>query len=347
MRKHIAPLNIGWIYAYAHFATEVACFYFLFSRLNDSPIWWGLALLFDALAFIPQGVIGLIADKYPRFNYGLLGSIMIVIAMMLPTDIIALVILCLGNAIVHIGGAQQTLRTSGGRIASTSIFVGGGSFGVITGQLLAQLNRHVFVIIPIALMLVSVLLLAYKTNYFELKTTKWEIDVTTKNSEMAIICVAFIVIAIRAYIGYAIPTEWNKTEYQAILLFFIMGCGKIVGGFLADCMGCYKTALISSIASIPFLLFGNSIMILSLVGVGLFSMTMPVTISILVSKFPQQPCFSFGITTVALFVGTFPAFFVRPTTLLAHQLTVLILIVIAILGLLFCIEKRGKYEHYI
>lgn len=340
MKKTISSLKIGFIYSYIHFAVEVACFYFLFSRLNDSPLWWGLALLFDALAFVPQGFIGLLADKYPRFNYGLLGCLIILVSLVLPFDIIALVTLCIGNAFAHIGGAQQTLRTSGGKIAPTSFFVGGGSFGVITGQLLGILNNSFLILIPIILIVISICVLGYISHHYRIKIKQWSIDITKNYSVVFTILIAFIVISIRAYIGYAIPTEWKKNELQAIFLFFIMGIGKIVGGLIADNYGFYKTALISSILSLPFLLFGNSYMILSLIGVGLFSMTMPITIAIIVSKFPKRPCFSFGVTTIALFTGTLPAFFIRPSTLLDHQLTVLILIFVAIICTLLCIEKR-------
>ncbi len=340
MKKTISSLKIGFIYSYIHFAVEVACFYFLFSRLSDSPLWWGLALLFDALAFVPQGFLGILADKYPRFNYGLLGSLIILISLVLPFDIIALVILCIGNALVHIGGAQQTLRTSGGKIAPTSAFVGVGSFGVITGQLLGILNNSFLILIPIILIVISICILGFVSHRYKIENKQWKIDITKRHSATFIMSIAFIIIAIRAYIGYAIPTEWKKTEFQAILLFFIMGIGKTVGGIIADNFGFYKTALISSILSLPFLLFGNSYMILSLIGVGLFSMTMPITIAIIVSKFPKRPCFSFGVTTIALFTGTLPAFFIIPSTLLGHQLTVLILIFVAIICTLLCIEKR-------
>jgi hypothetical protein len=81
-------------------------------------------------------------------------------------------------------------------------------------------------------------------------------------------------------------------------------------------------------------------MVLSLIGIGLFSMTMPVTVALLVSALPEEPCFAFGITTVALFVGTVPAFFIRPETLLAHQITVLLLSVLAA-GCLHRTLKKG------
>lgn len=345
MKKKLNSISIGCIYAYIHYSVEVACFYFLFSRINDSSIWWVLALLFDALAFVTQGFIGIVADKYKKFNYDLLGCIVISLSLLLPFDILSLIMICIGNALVHIGGAQLTLKTSGGKITPTSIFVGGGSFGVITGQLLGMLNEKALLIIPLVLMVISIFIIIITKNRYFIKNRKWNMDITSNHSATLIMLIAFLVVAIRAYIGYAIPTEWNKTQIQAILLFAIMGIGKISGGILADTIGYYKTILISSFLSLPFLLFGNSIMILSLVGVGLFSMTMPITIAVLVSKFPQRQCFAFGITTVALFVGTFPAFFIRPTTLLSHQITVFLLIFIATVALLFCIEKRTKNEY--
>ena len=342
MKKTISSLKLGIVYAYIHFAIEVACFYFLFSRLSTSPMWWIIALSFDAVAFVPQSFIGIIADKFPKFNYGLLGCSMVLISLVIPFDIVGLVILCLGNALAHIAGAQMTLRTSGGKITPTGVFVGGGSFGVITGQLLGVIGNVKLIAIPLILMFLCVVLLFLISKIYLTEEKEWKLDITTKRSVLAVTLIAFAVVAIRAYIGYAIPTEWKKSDFQAVLLFVIMGIGKMAGGVFADLIGYYKTALISGVLALPFLLFGNSYMTLSLIGVGLFSMTMPITIAILVSKFPDQPCFSFGITTVALFVGTLPAFFIRPTTLLAHQLTVLVLIIIATISLLLCIERRKK-----
>ena len=93
--------------------------------------------------------------------------------------------------------------------------------------------------------------------------------------------------------------------------------------------------------ALPFLLGGNSNMVLSLIGIALFSMTMPVTVAILVSVFPKQPGFAFGLTTLGLFVGVAPAFFIRPETLLAHQIVVVILTAMALPAVVLCI-KKGK-----
>lgn len=344
MKKKISSMQLGAVYFFVHFTIEVASFYLLYSRIAPTPMWTVLALLYDALAFVPQCFFGVIADRYKKVNFGLIGCVIVLISLVIQHNMISLVFVGFGNAFAHIGGAQKTLTTSENKITPTSLYVGGGSFGVIIGQLLGALQNKLLISLPIMLLLGSIIILIVISKKSALEEKKWNLRITKNHSVLVILVLAFLVVVIRAYIGYAVPTEWNKTKAQAILLFFTMGLGKILGGLFCDTIGYYKTALISSVLSLPFLLFGNSIMILSLIGIGLFSMTMPITIAMLVSLFPKQPCFAFGITTVALFVGTLPVFFIRPSSLFEHQITVLILIVIATLVMLICLEKENKYE---
>ena len=90
-----------------------------------------------------------------------------------------------------------------------------------------------------------------------------------------------------------------------------MGIGKALGGILSDLFGIKKVAILSCIMSIPFLCFGDKIMIISLIGVMLFSMTMSITLAILVSKLKKNVGLAFGLTTIGLFLGTVPIFFIK------------------------------------
>lgn len=344
MKKTISSIQLGTVYFFVHFAIEVASFYLLYSRIAPSSSWIAFALLYDALAFVTQGFFGIIADKFNKINFGLIGCIIVLVSLIMQQDIVALIFVGLGNALAHIGGAQRTLKTSERKILPTSLFVGGGSFGVITGQLLGMAKNKALLIVPIVLIIVAIVILVSISKLYIIEEKQWKLKITKNHSISTTLILAFLIVAIRAYIGYAIPTEWNKTKMQAILLFFTMGAGKILGGVFCDLIGYRTTALISSVLSLPFLLFGNSNMSLSLIGIGLFSMTMPITISMLISLLPKQPCLSFGISTVALFIGTLPAFFIRPNSLFAHQITVLILIIIATFALLLCLKKEKKYE---
>lgn len=333
----------GTAYAFVHFTVEVVSFYLMFSRFDTTTaLWWAMALLYDALAFIPQSFFGLLTDRFPRLNVGAAGLGIMACSLVIKNDIVSVVLVAVGNALVHVDGAQQTLRGAEGKITPDAIFVGAGSFGVITGQLLAQYEPEglAFAIAVLMAVSIAVVFIAHKKNDASEKATGFSI--TADRSLWLITICAFICVAARGYIAYAIPIEWKKTVVQSVLLFVFMGAGKIAGGVLADFMGYRRVSWLSLLAGLVFLLFGNEIMILSLIGIALFSMTMPVTVAILVSAYPDRPGFAFGITTIGLFCGTLPAFFVRPETLAEHQLTAFLLTAVALICLEICIKRKGK-----
>ena len=331
----------GVAYGFVHFAVEVACFYFLYTRITATPLAWALTLLFDAVAFLPQGLFGMLTDRFPKLNIGLIGAVCMLVAFPIQSDLIGLLFLSGGNAMIHVSGAQHTLRDTQGKIGPNAIFVGGGSFGVITGQLLAGLSEPGLVIIPLLLMLLAGVVMIWIHRRNDLSGRFADLQITVPKSTEFIVLCAVVAVTVRGYIAYAIPTEWNKTIPQAIALFVSMGLGKSLGGILCDKMGYRKVSYLSMLVGLPFLLGGNSNMVLSLIGVALFSMTMPITVAILVSVFPKQPGFAFGLTTLGLFVGVVPAFFIRPETLLAHQIVVVVLTAVALPAVLLCI-KKGK-----
>ncbi len=341
MKQKISTATTGWLYAFIHFSVEVCSFYFLYSRLSLTAAWVLYAFLFDAVAFIPQSFLGAWADKMGKEYLGIAGCLMMLIALFLPFDFIALVILTLGNAMIHISGAKHTLSGAEGKMSPCSAFVAGGSFGVVSGQLLGGIGTG-YIWIPTVCMILSLILCLYIAQHHETpkgETCSFHISSSTL-SLGAVVFFAFLSTAIRSYVAYAIPTAWKKDTIHAILLFSFMGIGKYMGGFLCDRIGYQKTTSLSLLFSLPFLLFGNELMLISLIGVGLFSMTMPITVAILASAFPKEPAFAFGITTVALFTGVAPVFFFRPEGLLVNQLIVLILGGLAAVSLKSAMKRR-------
>lgn len=325
-------LKTGYLYFYIHFILEVVCFFYLSRITNNSHYVWLVPFIYDGVAFVPQSIIGYISDKHPNINMGIIGVILLIISYLIYslTSIsifVSLIILCLGNAFLHISGAEVTIKSSDGKLSPSAIFVSGGSFGVITGKLLSKsMINPIVLIIPILTMIPFILLSnKYVDKNNDCKNFNY---VQEKIDSKFVIFIAVLVVIIRGYMGYGIPTSWNKTVFQTIIFFSIMGLGKALGGILSDLFGVNKVAIFSTLAAIPFLCFGDKIMIISLIGVMLFSMTMAITLAMLVSKLNNSVGLAFGLTTIGLFLGTVPIFFIR--------LDMVFNIIVIIFSSLFC-----------
>ena len=255
--------------------------------------------------------------------------------------ILVILVLSIGNCMIHIQGAETTLRTSNGQMAPSAIFVSGGSFGVITGKILAMYNVPIPFVIIINLLMLIPIAICNKYVYLidDKNLEKYNFSNKNINSKVIITLAVFVVI-VRAYMGYGIPTTWNKTLIQTILLYCSMGIGKAMGGILIDSIGIKKTAILSTIGSLPFLLFGNNVMAISLIGIMMFSMTMAVTLGLIVSEIKKYPGVAFGFTTIGLFLGSLPVFVFRINSILINCLMVTILTVASVIVLSVICRKE-------
>lgn len=344
-------IGSGYLYFYIHLITEVVCFYILSNLFGYGLFLWIAPLLYDSLAFVPQSIIGYISDKIKNINFGLLGIFLLIIALitfsmnLLPGNYTELIILCLGNACIHISGAEVTIRSSKGKLSHSAIFVAGGSFGVIIGKLLGKTSISFWFITILALTTIPFILLA---EYYRKEADKKELPCKNFNyhneniDKFTVVLLAVLIVIVRGYMGYGIPTSWNKTKLQAILLYFTMGFGKAFGGILSDIFGIRKIAFISILLSLPFLLVGDNLMIISLIGVLLFSMTMSITLGLLVSVLKETPGLAFGLTTIGLFLGTAPIFFFEINSNILNGIIITILTILCLFVALKIIRKEQK-----
>ena len=336
----------GWLYFAVHFLVEVVTFYVLTAFVPDSAA-WQIALLFDFFAFVPQGIYGYIRDSGIRINFGVLGCLLLAASLGMAWAglgaVPVILVLTVGNGMVHVEGAETTLRASRGKIAPAAIFVSGGSFGLITGKLLAWAGVGPGeILLPCLLMLLPILRAA------KCAPVRGEAELRGydfRNPAVpvaALILAAAFVVAVRAYMGYGIPTSWNKTTAQTVALFCFMGLGKALGGLLTDRLGIRRTALISTLGALPFLILGDRLMLVSLFGVLLFSMSMAVTLALLASALLRLPGVAFGLTTVGLFVGTFAVAFWRPSVFAENCGIVVSLTLVSAVILFFICKKEEK-----
>ena len=324
-------ITCGYLYFYIHFVVEVVCFFFL-TRISNSLIVWLVPFVYDAFAFVPQSIIGYISDKYPKIKMGIIGVVFLFLGIMIfsffdVSKYIPLYIVCIGNAFLHVSGAENTLKNSRGKLSHSAIFVSGGSFGVISGRLLAKTMIPSWLLLPFILTMIPFIMYADTFNDKNSNCNKFSYVKPQINYGLIIMIAVFVVI-IRGYMGYGIPTSWNKTVIQNVLLFCFMGVGKALGGILSDAFGIRKVAILSTLLAIPFLCFGDSIMIVSLFGVMAFSMTMSITLAILVSVLKKTSGLAFGLTTIGLFLGTAPIFFVKTPSILYNSIMIAVLSVL-------------------
>lgn len=340
-------MSVGYIYFYVHLVTEIVCFFVLARLVGDKPILWVLPFMYDALAFVPQGLIGYFSDKFPKVNVGLIGVVLLCLGLIFSeinvNIYLAIVTLCLGNAFLHVDGAEVTLRCSNGKVSQAAIFVGGGSFGVIMGKLLGATPINYWLVVILALSMIPFILLGnmYRKETKSNACKNYNFHNTKINTGLVVFLAVFVVF-VRAYMGYGIPTSWNKTVLESILLYSFMGVGKCLGGIFCDTFGMRKTAILSIGCSVPFLCFGDKIMIISLFGILLFSMTMAVTLGLLVSCLKKAPGLAFGLTTIGLFLGTAPIFFFKFTTVLSNCILICILTIICLIITTKIIKKDGE-----
>ncbi|NTV31201.1 MFS transporter [candidate division WWE3 bacterium] len=124
-----------------------------------------------------------------------------------------------------------------------------------------------------------------------------------------ILLLVLLSISIRSLVGSVLIFPWKTNIDLLIILTGAVVLGKGLGGILADKFGWVKIGVGSLALSIPFLVFGANVPFLAIVGMFLFNITMPITLVAISNIFPGRPGFAFGLTTLALIIGTIPAFF--------------------------------------
>lgn len=303
--------RVAWSYFLVHALVELVCFALLYNKFGFGMSFI-IAMTFDFFAFVPQALIGQFNNTYKRVDVATLGVVLMAVAVVilgkqsLSMTLAGVVILALGNAMLHEAGAIATVVVSEGKLFPSALFVAGGSFGLITGQTLGRMGVNRYYLL-IALVLIEVLVLTTNSCWLkrDVKYPKFRL-VNKARNEWLVIGVAFLVTTARSFVGYAIPISWNKAVWQAFTLFFVMGAGKAAGGWLTDRFGARRVGVLSTLCCIPFLLIGKNMMLVSIIGVFMFSITMSITFGMLLSVIEDNPGLAFGITTIGLFIGICP-----------------------------------------
>ena len=299
----------------AHLAVDLACFYLLYSSFR--PHFGDLGqvaagfLLYNVIAFGFQPLIGAALDRRYLSGAAPCGCLLIAVALPAAPHFawLGLILAAWGNAIFHAAGGLLSLNLARGRAAVPGVFVSSGAVGVSGGIVLAS---HSFPLFPVLVLLLTAALLLSCCGRPEGETRPFSPSLRARPFGW-LLALILTAVVIRALAGGLAPMSWRSGDVPIMLAGVAAAAGKAIGGFAGDRFGFRPAALVSLLLSLPLLVCGGQIMWLSLAGLILFNMAMPLTLCAAAALLPGDPGLAFGLTTLALLLGTAPLFFLDLT----------------------------------
>lgn len=315
-------------YTFSHFAVDYVCLLTVLDPWGiKSEILGGVqnyalfVIVYNFLAFGLQMIIGAFCDEHRKFPASALGCVLVLLGALCGAFVpdalpefayklwASVILVGIGNAFFHVGGGIESLVHSGGKLSRSGIFVSSGALGVALGIYNAgRTTGGIGVVVLLMTFCMVLCIIAARKNPNE-GEAKIEGVANEKSAFGLVISLALFSVLIRSFGGTVIPMDWKTTAELGLVSGAAAFGGKFIGGFAADKFGAKRTGVISLLLSVPLLVFGKGIMLVSVPGIVLFNMTMPITLGILAEKLPKNPGIAFGLTTVALLLGAAPSFF--------------------------------------
>ncbi|MDO4568370.1 MAG: hypothetical protein Q4B99_05350 [Clostridia bacterium] len=335
------------IYTIAHFFVDAVCFFMLFgavrNSIGDSQVFIYGLLVYNAVAFGMQPLIGMLCDKLHALSISTWGCFLLAMGALLGGVPWLSICLCgLGNAAFHVGGGIDSLVYADGKLARSGIFVASGALGVATGTLAASggwlHGSPMEASLPVLLMGICGLVCVFFLR--DIPAEEYSVkrfgatDAARSDSFVILICAAAVVV--RSFAGANVQTQWGDAEWLVLIPAACACAGKVLGGILSDRFGASFVAAVSLLLSVPFIALLSAYPVCCAIGLVLFNMAMPITLCAIAERLPSRPGLAFGITTLGLLIGAVPMFlFVLPET--ARTIAVALLTLGAAVGLRFAL----------
>lgn len=328
-------------YSIAHMAVDAACAFLMLGvlRINGSNAILAM-LIYNGLAFVFQAPLGLLVDKVLNPKYSaIVGLVLVASGYIFYSNIFhAITIIGIGNALFHVGGGSLVLSLETHKATFSSIFVGPGAIGLAIGSYLAHSPYHIpLLALPIILLLLSGLIYFVNAPFFS--RIKEQPVIGKTSFAILLILLIMIPIAVRSAIGMTFEFPWKENQYLYITLLIALLLGKVLGGILADKFGLMIVGVGGLLLSTPLLAFYPTIPTLGIIGGFLFNITMPVTLIALLNVLPHKKGFTFGLTTVAIFIGSLPTI-LGTDTWLKNEYVVLFTIILSALSLFIALKLK-------
>ncbi len=305
-----------------HALVDGACAFVLFRDVDApaTPVVVVIAWIvgYDALAFLLQAPLGLLADRLRADRALGLGGLGLVLAALALGPFLsggAAISAALGNALFHVAAGAAVLRGSRGATA-IGLFVGPGAAGLGLGIVLGRSDAPARAAIALALLIGAVLVAHVLPRAAAgglpdgLARPPLAPAVGLTPQVLAGCGLLLLTVAARSILGDTVTSVW-RTQPVAVLLglALLASGGKMLGGVVADRAGWIPTAAVSLALAGPLLALGLGDARSAGAGLLLLQATTPLTLKALHRVAPDRPGLVFGSASAVLALGAGPGLF--------------------------------------
>ncbi|MBR1883565.1 MAG: hypothetical protein IJ809_01235 [Clostridia bacterium] len=287
-------INIVVIYSVIHFIVDMSCAVLLSKLITPTvPNSSKLVLvifLYNLFAFAFQLPFGIIADKINKNALvSACGTMLIAIAFCTSKFLVfSSIVVGIGNALFHIGGAIDILNISNRKASFVGIYVSTGVLGLYLGT---KNGFEIITYIALSLLIISSIILAVMHQKLEggsgINKEKTSIEKAQFSKEI-IIYPLLITICIRSYLGLILNYDWKQNVINSVLAILAVVFGKMLGGVLGDKFGFKKVSMVSLLMSSALFVFSFNNAICGVLAILMFNMTMPITCTVVSNIFEEK-----------------------------------------------------------
>ncbi|MCQ2418326.1 MAG: hypothetical protein MJ085_00945 [Clostridia bacterium] len=304
---HKRDLSASLLLGFTHFLIDLTCHalltYAMYHYADISLLW--SVVLYNGLAFAFQLPIGAISDLLGSSRgFSALGCVLVALACLLPSSLAICLVAGIGNALFHVGGGRESLLLSGTRYTQIGLFVAPGALGVFFGPKIIGIIWLYRLALPGILFLLAAVF-SLTANRCVSFTNDKPLPLSRGKKLVILLCM-FLTVFLRAYMGtvthYAVSGRFPFALVMALCVFL----GKLSGGIMADRFGAFRFTLIAQTLGLALYLGSLLCPYLALPAALVFNTTMALTAFTLFRLLPQLAGAMFGVTTVALFLGSLP-----------------------------------------
>ncbi len=293
------------LYGITHLLVDAICVGTVLSlrgiNVLDDKAFVFYIVLYNLIAFGTQPIFGYLCDNYNNSKiFAILGVFLTISSLLfLNSPLPVVIILGIGNALFHIGGGVLSLNLTPNRATAPGLFVAPGAIGVFIATFI---SGSMIALIVIAVSLITCMLIIHFVKFESYGTSETE-EPSIDSKGILVIMALLLVISVRSIVGGAVAFDWQITTTMKLAALAMVVVGKALGGLLGDRFGFARTGVGGLLIAAPLLTWGMNNWLLGLLGLLLFNLTMPITLTILANTFKKYKGFAFGLTTLALVLG--------------------------------------------